>query len=154
MRWAYGQNLIGSQFYLALTFHTSFPHSVGVFETWNDVILDLESEHQAVTTTLFQSKPQTLGISSFWYCKNNVRSISSLNCKAKDLHTWLQTFWIIHGTYNKLGHEKVHREMISRVQVTGQGRIESYTDSIVSWISQNEIMFCIFPIQILSLTSI
>lgn len=46
---------------IRVTFDTSFPNNVGVlFETKNNVMADLKSEHEAVTTTFFQSKPQTV----------------------------------------------------------------------------------------------
>ncbi|KAF7803828.1 putative long-chain-alcohol O-fatty-acyltransferase 5 [Senna tora] len=75
------------------TLDTSFPDSVGVFETRNDVMADLESEHEPVMATFLQSEPQTLRFSTLWYWKNNVISSSCLDCKAQDLHFWLKGFY-------------------------------------------------------------
>jgi len=72
-----------------LTLYTSFPHSVSVFETWNNVIADLKSELQAVTASFFQSKPQALGVTILGNGKKDISSYRGLNCEAQDLNFWL-----------------------------------------------------------------
>lgn len=62
------------------TFHACFPDSVGVFEAWDNVIVDLESEIQAVTATFFQSKPQPFGIARLGDRKKDIRSTGGFDC--------------------------------------------------------------------------
>lgn len=57
------------------TFQTSFPNRVSVLKPGYNVILDLERESQAVSTTFFQRKPQAFGVSIFRNRKNNFWSV-------------------------------------------------------------------------------
>lgn len=51
------KHLVGMIWGRELTLEAGFPYIVCVFETWNNIMADLESEHQTVTASFFQSKP-------------------------------------------------------------------------------------------------